>query len=565
MSHFTDIEKEFITNLQNDIDFSVHLGLEEHLDTLDDPSLEHYEKTCAQCKALLAKIDHSQVTDFEEQIDLLLIQRFLERSIFFLELQINGELQRRQKPGGINGITGGIFQIFVNDERDPQIRLQNILSRLKQAPAYLETELSVLTKPVTRWRNIEVTRAKGIPLLLDNIHNWAQEVSFSELAELGKHIALTKEAIAEYSKALEERETVDTFAIGEEKVAELLRIKEIHHTPEELRQIAENFMVKTRATIDELRERLIAKYELSPETTASELQAFLNEKYAVEIEDGNVATILDVYNEEKKKILDFIVHHDLFPIPEEQEISIMQTPSFLEPVIPAGAMWPPFALREGKKKSLVYLTLKEQELSEHTHLGIPVMMIHEGIPGHHLQFATASLHKSFIRRIFNALEHAEGWTTMLEDYMLDVGYIHDELVDEVRFISKREMSRLVARVGIDLYFMTGNVKYLNVGVDLDFDSEDPFENAGKLLQTVTGFTEGRTQAELNWYSSEQGYPLSYLTGNHLIWNLKGEIEKLNKKGLSKAELDKEFHRIYLTSGCMPLNTLRSIYENEGLL
>jgi hypothetical protein len=34
---------------------------------------------------------------------------------------------------------------------------------------------------------------------------------------------------------------------------------------------------------------------------------------------------------------------------------IMQTPGFLEPVIPAGALWPPLALREGSKTSLVYL------------------------------------------------------------------------------------------------------------------------------------------------------------------------------------------------------------------
>lgn len=565
MSHFTEIEKEFITNLQKDIDFSVHLGLEEHLDKLDDPGMEHFEKVRQQCKELLAKIDLSQVNDFHEQIDLQLIKAFLERCVFFQELEINGELQRKQKPSGINGITGGVFQIFVNDERDTEPRLLNILSRLQKSPAYLETELSVLTTPITRWRDIEVTRAKGIPRLLDNIANWAKEVAFSQLAALEDAISKTKESIAAYCDDLETRETCDTFAIGEEKVQELLAIKNINHSPEQLRQIAENFMLKTNETIEELRSRLVAKYKLPAETTAAQLQEFLNREYAVDIKGGDVTTILDVYNEEKAKILDFIVAHDLFPVPEEQEISIMRTPSFLEPVIPAGAMWPPFALREGKKKSLVYLTLKEQELSEHTHLGIPVMMIHEGIPGHHLQFATASLHDSFIRRVFNALEHAEGWTTMLEDYMLDVGYIREELVDEVRFISKREMSRLVARVGIDLYFMTGDVRYLNVGVDLEFNSADPFENAGKLLQTVTGFTDGRTQAELNWYSTEQGYPLSYLTGNHLIWNLKREIEELNKKALSQEELDREFHRIYLISGCMPINTLRSIYENEGLL
>jgi uncharacterized protein (DUF885 family) len=246
-------------------------------------------------------------------------------------------------------------------------------------------------------------------------------------------------------------------------------------------------------------------------------------------------------------------------------MKILQTPGFLEPVIPAGAMWPPLALREGCKTSLVYLTLKQDQLAEHTALGIPVMMIHEGIPGHHLQFATAAQHPSFIRRIFSANEHAEGWTTMLEDYMLDVGYIADDLVDEVRFIAKREMSRLVARVGIDLYFMTANKAYLNVGLDLDFTSDDVFVNAAKLLKQATGFTDGRVQAELNWYSTEQSYPLSYLTGNRLVWQLKQDIEQANRNKLSSTELDRAFHKVYLQSGCMPVENLRLVFNELGYL
>ncbi len=154
---------------------------------------------------------------------------------------------------------------------------------------------------------------------------------------------------------------------------------------------------------------------------------------------------------------------------------------------------------------------------------------------------------------------------MLEDYMLDVGYIEDDLVDEVRFIAKREMSRLVARVGIDLYFMTRDKDYLNVGLDLEFNSDDVFVNAAKLLKTATGFTDGRVQAELNWYSTEQSYPLSYLTGNRMVWQLKADIKAANKKGLNILALDQAFHEVYLTSGCMPVESLRSVFKNLGYL
>ena len=92
-----------------------------------------------------------------------------------------------------------------------------------------------------------------------------------------------------------------------------------------------------------------------------------------------------------------------------------------------------------------------------------------------------------------------------------------------------------------------------------------FVNAAKLLKTATGFTDGRVQAELNWYSTEQSYPLSYLTGNRMVWELKKEIQTKNVKSLSDVELDKAFHRVYLQSGCMPVNSLRSVFVEQGFL
>ena len=244
-------------------------------------------------------------------------------------------------------------------------------------------------------------------------------------------------------------------------------------------------------------------------------------------------------------MLGFIKGRDLFPIFEDQDMTILRTPGFLAPSIPAGAMVSPPPLREGVRRSLVYLTLSEELRDEHTEISIPIMMVHEGIPGHHLQLAWASTHPSPIRRMFDAMEHAEGWTTMLEDYILDQGY-GGELTDEIRFIAKREMCRLGARVAIDLYFMTGLEDYLNVGIEFDRGDGSPFSLAGGLLKTVTGFVDERVQAELNWYSSERGYPLSYLTGNHLVWSLKTDFERA--QGGQTLENDRFFHHTYLQQG-----------------
>ena len=148
--------------------------------------------------------------------------------------------------------------------------------------------------------------------------------------------------------------------------------------------------------------------------------------------------------------------------------------------------------------------------------------------------------------------------------MLDIGYMGD-LTDEARFFGKRSINRLGARVAIDLFFMTGDRKYLEVGIDCNISSDDPFEAAGNLLQAVTGFGPERVQAELNWYSQSRGYPLSYLTGNHLVWELKRDVIEAQRGKLEGPDLDREFHRIYLESGTMPVSHVRRVYRHHGML
>lgn len=569
MPHFSSINHDFKQFVLSDPDTSMGLGDDSYLNQLGDPSLEHLNKEITQAKTLLATIESCSVDDIAQQLDLELMARYLKQQIFFAELKQDGQPQRCRKPSGVDGISEGIFQLFVNDERLAESRLDNILARLQQAPAYLAAEASIITQPIKRWRDIEVEQGEGLPDLFATIANWAEETAYSQQDELKQAIDACNKALDIYLTDLNNRDCLTEFTIGEDKVVELLALRNIKQSPAELIQMARDFMAQTQELLANLNKRLCKKYELTDTTSDEQLHEFLNQTFAAKIKDGQLSSVLDYYSDQIQSINDFIEQRHLFAIPAQQEIRLLQTPSFLEPVIPAGAMWPPLALRPGKKTSLVYLTLKEDQLAEHTELGIPVMMIHEGIPGHHLQFATAAQHPSFIRRIFSANEHAEGWTTMLEDYMLDVGYISEELVDEVRFIAKREMSRLVARVGIDLYFMTGERDYLDVGLDLGFEqngySDDVFDNAAKLLKTATGFTDGRVQAELNWYSSEQSYPLSYLTGNRLVWQLKQDIQAANKKELEPLALDQAFHKVYLESGCMPVENLRTIFEQQGYL
>ena len=169
MSHFNEITHRFLDYLRDDVDTSVSLGLPHHLHRLGDPSIDAHWQSVEKARGLLADLEASTAEDFYQSLDLDLMRRHLKRELFFKTLENHGELQRKRKPAGVDGISEGIFQLFVNDDRDSEARLTDILSRLRQAPDYLRTELSVLTTPVKRWRDIELEQAEEVPDLFDSV------------------------------------------------------------------------------------------------------------------------------------------------------------------------------------------------------------------------------------------------------------------------------------------------------------------------------------------------------------------------------------------------------------
>ena len=567
MMEYDELIQKFHEYFTRDGNACINLGINQHLDELPDPSLEGAEFTIKAGQELLAQLKSfpKGVLEFDEMLDLDLAILAVELEIYHHTYTFNGRIELQQKPTAGHDISDGLFLLFINDPRPSWERLDNMMARIEQVPQYLQKLLKRLNTPVKRWVDMEQEKIAGLPELFDTIYNWGQEEKYPHLGRLAEAKEQAELALLSYGEQLKAMPVTNNLFIGKEQAAKLIKLRGIDESIDELHGMATAFLKETSREIETLRLKLIDKYQLPPNSSVEEVQAFLNKRYGIKLEPtGTLTDVITRYEGERDKILSYLQEKDLFPIIPNQTMAIIRTPAFMTPSIPAGAMVSPPPFRDGIKKSIVYLTLSDELLDEHTELSIPSMMIHEGIPGHHLQLATASAHPSIVRRHYNAMEHAEGWTTMLEDYMLDIGYM-GQLADEARFIAKRDISRIGARVAIDLYFMTGEKKYLEVGIDADVSSADPFVNAGVLLQKVTGFVAGRVETELNWYSQERGYPLSYLTGNKLVWDLKKDFAEKQKGHLADREMDQLFHKIYLESGNMPLTFLRRVFKHNQLL
>ncbi|NOY89761.1 MAG: DUF885 domain-containing protein [Deltaproteobacteria bacterium] len=566
MSMFDAFVERFHAHFTQNPNSRVTLGVNRDLGELPDPSLAAIARRDDEAAELLEEIAGvpRDELSFDQRLDLDLAALMLESERYNDRYTFNGRTQAQQLPSCGDDVGGGIFLMLINDPRPAAERLEDITSRLEKVSGYVEALLGRLDTPVARWVSMDVQKVEGLPQLFDTVEAMATEEAWPELPRLTRARAEAEQALTSYVERLKKLPTTTQLHVGEKIAREIVRLRGIDKSLEEIHSIAKSFLADTQGELASLRTRLVQKHGLPADTTMDQLEHFLAEKHPVQLKDGKLESVLDRYQQERRKILAFIHERDLFPVFEDQDMRIVRTPSFLEPSIPAGAMVQPAPFRDGTKRSLVYLTLSEELLAEHTELSIPNMMIHEGIPGHHLQLATAATHPSVVRRHVEAMDHAEGWTTMLEGYMLDVGYM-GELTDEARFTGKRDIARIGARVGIDLFFMTGDKGYLDLGVDCDVTSDDPFVSAGKLLAEVTGFVPGRVQAELNWYSQERGYPLSYLTGNRLVLELKRDLAAANAGKLEGLELDRRFHALYMGSGNMPLANLRRVFEHEGLV
>lgn len=546
----------------------VGLGVERRLDDLPDPSLSERDRRVASARALIdrARDLRAAETDFDRALDLDLATQWLASGLHLDTVTFNGRPDAEQRPQACRDIGSGIHQMLLNDPRPAAERLSNITSRIEKVPRYLAALLDRLDHPVERWVRIDQDEVAGLPGLFAVLRDWAKHEQWPDRNRLEKSIEVATSALGAYARRLASMPTEPGIHIGAEATQQLLVHRGLELGLADLHRIATDFLDRTLAEIDELRRVLVKRHGLEATTDADGLQAFFNQRYAVSGDGDAVARVLAHYEAERQRIDAFIAERDLFPIPPDQSMKIIRTPDFLIATLPAGAMQAPPPFRSGTRTSIVYLTLTDALVGHHNELEIPGMMIHEGIPGHHLQLAWAAGHPSIVRRHVWAADMGEGWTTMLEDYMTDEGYYGD-LTDEARFCAKRGIARLGARVAIDLFFMTGDRSYLDVGVGCDTDAADPFDAAGNLLAAVTGFPAERVEGELNWYSKSRGIPLSYLAGNHLVWALKGEIvDHARATGSPEGhDLDRRFHRVYLENGNMPVSMLRRVFEQEGML
>jgi len=173
-------------------------------------------------------------------------------------------------------------------------------------------------------------------------------------------------------------------------------------------------------------------------------------------------------------------------------------------------------------------------------------VFHEGVPGHHLQVATATYRRELLnnwrRNVCWVSGHGEGWALYAEQLMLELGYLKDP-GDHMGMLDGQRMR--AARVVFD------------IGVHLELPVPERWgtgtwtpEKGFDFLKANLDISEGQLQFEFARYLGWPGQAPSYKVGQRLWEQIRAELE-------SQEDFDlKSFHSKALNIGSVGLDVLR---------
>ncbi|MBE0009410.1 MULTISPECIES: DUF885 domain-containing protein [unclassified Arthrobacter] len=173
---------------------------------------------------------------------------------------------------------------------------------------------------------------------------------------------------------------------------------------------------------------------------------------------------------------------------------------------------------------------------------------HEGVPGHHLQIATATMQRGLLnnwrRNAVWVSGHGEGWALYAERLMQELGYL-DHPGDRLGMLDAQRMR--AARVVFD------------IGVHLELDVPERWgtgtwtpDKGYEFLKKNIAISEGQLDFEFNRYLGWPGQAPSYKIGQRLWEQIRDEV-----RGREGDAFDlRGFHTRALNLGSVGLDTLR---------
>jgi uncharacterized protein (DUF885 family) len=521
--------------LERNPDFGTYLGLHDPYDyLLPEGSTETYVWNLRWMEEIITHLNETMTKDnlsVGHRIDWEVIEKAYELSKFsFYEHRIH-ELN----PDATEDIGGLIFVMFTRNYAPLEKRVDAIAARIEKTPKFLEEFRSRFTnsQPVKLWTELAIEKTQNIGGLFKFIlHSTKGKVSNEVYERLTKAVEALQPALKAHIDWLNGflPKTKEEWAIGRKKFEELIQLRELGMTSEEIYRIGVNYLKQFKTDREEL------AHQIAPGKSVEEVLKMVESNAPKTFEDA-----LEFTRTTMEKARDFVQEKHIATLYPEDILLVEETPAFLSPVIPFAALIMP--AKFDKPQIGIYLVTKPKDLANlGKHLNyssLKMTAVHEAFPGHFLQGAISN-RGSFVRLLARGTETTEGWAFYCEEMMAEAGFITGL---ETRLMQVNEMIWRAVRIIVDVKLSRG---------------EMTFDDAVKILVEETGMSEDAAKAEVNWYTQRPGYPLSYLFGKHVILKLKEEV----KQRMGGKFNERFFHDTITANGYLPISLLRKVFKSS---
>lgn len=504
------------------------LGIHKYDNTLGDVSTSAVNGFCHALRdsiaALQTDIDPS-LLDADQELNRRLAIALAHSNLIMLDQQRSWE----NNPSTYSSqAVWGCLSLLMRNPGSPQDTLHLMLARMREIPEMLSISKESIQNPASVFVQIALGVNMGaVSFFRDELPAIAAgSVLEGDIRAAGVNVITAFESYDEWLRNEVLPNAHGNFAVGSNVYEQmLLREHCLPFTASDLTRLGTRVLHETRERIAEVARAI------DPSASWPDLISGLKREHPSK--EG----LVDAYRVAFESARDFIVERDLASIPEHACLTVGCTPEVERNVMPYAAYFPPAPFGDDKTGCLWVTPIdetaskkqQEAQLLEHCIYSIPIIALHEGFPGHHLQLTRAMDSPYLLRRqMLNSLL-MEGWALYCEELMQDEGFYADPRIE---LFQLKDMLWRACRVIIDVGIHTGGMT---------------FDEAVEMLVDKACIDEACAAAEVRRYAMSPTQPMTYVVGKLMLLDLRDQM----KRKLGNRFNLKEFHDEFLSYGSIP--------------
>lgn len=518
------------------------LGDYSHDGDWSDPTqagIDQLKTMLATYEQKLGAIDMTAAT-LQDRNDVILMRAFIVQ-----QRRAMADLEAGKDPSGPPlTVLGALFTMILHkDEQDPSDWWDHVISRLEKAPAFMAAARPRITHPGRLQAQVALKQLAMAPALFTFILTpMAANLPADKKARFEKARDATVAAMTQWSKWMSDHAASwpINYVMGAAAYSAMLRDELLlPYNPDQIAAIG-------RKTLDAAmaQERAIkAEAKAKGVNLSNPVQAAANG-------GGMTPTTKDAqfafFQAQLDTLRDFIARKRIVTIPAYVgRMKIVETPPFLQPILPGPSMNPPPILSK-QVDGVYFVPPPNPQMAKAAASGAifedfdrdRVLMTsgHEGFPGHFLQFSIAKHNADPVRRFSFDSVFAEGWA-FYEEALLERDGLYGNDLDGRYAVAQFERLR-GARAIVDTKLATGAWS---------------FDEAVKWFTANAGVDATTATGEVSRFAIGPGQAFDYAVGKTQIEALLARYKA--KKG-SAFDLQ-SFHDDLLAHGTVPVSIVAS--------